>query len=305
MARTERDTWDLANSVGATATMVAAARAAASRRPQPVISDPFAEPLVRAVGLDLFTRIAAGELDATDTDGNLGFPRMIDTFAARAVFFDDYFAEAGKAGLQQVVIVASGLDSRPYRLSWPAGTTVYEIDQPEVLEFKTSTLAKLGAVSNAEHRAVGIDLRDDWPAALQGAGFDTDQPTAWLAEGLLIGFLPQEAEVRLLDNIVSLSGAGSRLAADYGQVAGQSEQAQQQARLMTDRWRALGLDLDIAALTYPGEHTDVAAHLSAHGWSTITSDLAELFIAAGLAPLGDADRQGPANSIGFVRAVAP
>ncbi len=56
MARTEGDTWDLANSVGATATMVAAARAAAARRPQPVIMDEFAEPLVRAVGLDVFTR---------------------------------------------------------------------------------------------------------------------------------------------------------------------------------------------------------------------------------------------------------
>ena len=305
MARTERDTWDLANSVGATATMVAAARAAASRLPQRVINDPYAEPLVRAVGLDLFTRLATGELDADDVDGDLAFPRMIDTFAARAVFFDDYFAEAGKAGVQQVVIVASGLDSRPYRLSWPAGTTVYEIDQPEVIEFKTSTLSKLGASSDAEHRAVGIDLRDDWPAALQGAGFNTDKSTAWLAEGVLIGFLPQEAEVRLLDNIIALSGAGSRLAADYGQVAGGSEEAQQQSRVMTDQWRSLGLDLDIAALTYPGEHTDVAAHLWANGWQTVTSDLAELFTAAGLAPLGEASRHTPANTIGFVRAVAP
>jgi methyltransferase (TIGR00027 family) len=285
--------------------MVAAARAAASRRPRSAISDPFAEPLVRAVGLDLFTRIAAGELDAVDIDGNLGFPRMIDTFAARALFFDDYFADAGQAGLQQVVIVASGLDSRPYRLSWPAGTTVYEIDQPEVIEFKTATLSKLGAVCNAGHRTVGIDLREDWPAALQGAGFDPDEPTAWLAEGVLIGFLPQEAEVRLLDNIIALSDAGSRLAADYGQVAGQSAEAEQQAQAMTDRWHELGLDLDIADLTYPGEHTDVAAHLWAHGWNTITSDLAELFSAAGLAPLGDAAQQVPATSIGFVRASAP
>src|ERR1700677_1110916 len=216
MPRTEGDTWDLATSVGATATMVAAARAAATRRTQPVITDQFAEPLVRAVGIDLFPRRAAGELDALDVEGGVGFPRMIDTFAARARFYDDYFAEATAAGLRQVVIVASGLDARPYRLSWPAGTTVYEIDQPEVIEFKTATLAKLGAVPGAAHRTVGIDLREDWPAALQAAGFDTAQPTAWLAEGVLIGFLPPEAEVRLLDNIVSLSSPGSRLSADYG-----------------------------------------------------------------------------------------
>ena len=208
MARSDRDSWDLATSVGATATMVAAARAAASRRADPVINDPFAEPLVRAVGLDLFTRVATGEADFADIDGGVGFPRMTDTFAARAVFYDQFFADAGEAGVRQVVIVASGLDARPYRLSWPAGTTVYEVDQPEVIEFKTATLSKLGAIPTAEHRAVGIDLREDWPAALQAAGFDSGQPTAWLAEGVLIGFLPPEAEVRLLDNITALSAGG-------------------------------------------------------------------------------------------------
>lgn len=302
MARADDDSWDLANSVGATATMVAAARAAASRRHHAVVNDPFAEPLVRAVGVELFTRLAAGELDAVDAAGNLGFPRMIDTFAARAKYFDDYFAEAGSVGVQQFVILAAGLDCRPYRLPWPAQTTVYEIDQTEVIEFKTSTLRKLGATTGTEHRTVGVDLRDDWPAALLAAGFDTEQPTAWLAEGLLIGFLPQEAEVRLLDNIIMLSDSGSRLAADYGQLAGRSPQDQQQALRMTDLWRELGLELDIAGLTYPGEHTDVAAHLWANRWSTITSDLAELFRAAGLAPLGDAGSSGPAKSIGFVRA---
>ncbi len=303
MARTEGDTWDLANSVGATATMVAAARAAATKRSQPVINDPFAEPLVRAVGIDVFTRIAAGELDAIEAEGGVGFPRMIDTFAARARFYDDYFAEAGKAGLRQVVIVASGLDSRPYRLSWPAGTTVYEIDQPEVIEFKTATLSKLSAAPTTEHRTVGIDLREDWPAALRQAGHDPAAPTAWLAEGVLIGFLPQEAEVRLLEKVIALSATSSRLAADYGTVTGSSEESQEHARLMAEGWRRQGLDMDIAGLTYPGEHTDVAAHLQAHGWDTTKASLAELFDAAGLAPLGDAAQQAPAATISFVRAI--
>lgn len=130
MARTDRDSWDLASSVGATATMVAAARAAASRRPNPVINDPFAEPLVRAVGLNFFTKVASGELEFVDVDDGAGFPRMVETFAARARFYDDYFADATAAGVHQVVIVASGLDARAYRLSWPAGTSIYEIDQP-------------------------------------------------------------------------------------------------------------------------------------------------------------------------------
>lgn len=302
MARTDRDSWSPATSVGATATMVAAARAAATRRAEPVINDPFAEPLVHAVGLDIFTQVAAGELDFADVDDGVGFPRMVDTFAARARFFDDFFAKAGGAGLRQVVIVASGLDARPYRLSWPAGTTLYEIDRPEVIEFKTTTLADLGAIPTAEHRPVGIDLRADWPAALQRAGFDATHPTAWLAEGVLIGFLPPEAEVRLLDNVTALSATGSRLAADYGSVLGQTEAAQRQAHIMTDRWREHGLDLDIAELTYPGDHTDIAAHLQAHGWDTETSALADLFDTAGLASLEADDQADPPGSIGFVRA---
>jgi methyltransferase (TIGR00027 family) len=304
MARTEGDTWDLANSVGATATMVAAARAAATKRPKPAINDPYAEPLVRAVGLDVFNRIASGELDFNGADDGVGIPRMTDTFAARARFYDDYFAEATGAGIRQVVIVAAGLDSRAYRLSWPAGTTVYEIDQPEVIEFKTSTLSKIGAEPTAEHRTVGIDLRQEWPAALQAAGFDSAQPTAWLAEGVLIGFLPPEAEVRLLDNVRALSAKGSRLAADYGTVTGTSEQAQEQAQQATEVWRRHGLDLDIAGLTYPGEHTDVSAHLEAHGWDATRFALPELFTAAALPELEEAAQlEAPAATIGFVRAV--
>ncbi|MBS4729120.1 class I SAM-dependent methyltransferase [Mycobacterium sp. SM1] len=303
MARTDDDTWDLATSVGATATMVAAARAAATRRPQPVISDPFAEPLVRAVGIDVFTRMAAGELDFDTIEPRAAFPRMVDTFAARARFFDDFFADAGRAGIRQVVIVASGLDARAYRLQWPAGTTVYEIDQPEVIEFKTTTLSQLGAEPTTEHRPVGIDLRGDWPAALQRAGFHRSQPTAWLAEGVLIGFLPPQAEVRLLDTITELSATGSRLAADYGSVAGEFEADQDRRKTMTELWREHGLDLDIAELTYPGEHTDVAAHLQANGWDTSRSVLAELFAAAGLAPPPDDAQTGPAAAIRFVRAI--
>ena len=302
MTRSEGDSWDLANSVGATATMVAAARAAATRRPQPVITDEYAEPLVRAVGLDVFTKLASGELDSDDLERDVPFPRMVDTFAARARFYDDYFAAAGKAGVRQVVIVASGLDARPYRLSWPAGTTVYEIDQPEVIAFKTATLSQIGAAPTAELRAIGIDLREDWPAALQDAGFDPAQPTAWLAEGVLIGWLPPDAEVRLLDSITPLSAEGSRFAADYGSLNDASQQSKEQALRTTEGWRRHGLDMDIAALTYPGKHTDVAAHLGADGWDTTTFSLGDLFTAAGLPELLESEH-GPAATIRFVRAI--
>ena len=128
----------------------------------------------------------------------------IDEMAVRTRFFDDFFIDAGKAGIRQAVILASGLDSRAYRLPWSEGTVVYEIDQPEVIEFKTSTLAGLGAAPTAELRTVAIDLRDDWPAALRAKGFDASQPTAWSAEGLL-PYLPADAQDRLFDNITALS----------------------------------------------------------------------------------------------------
>ena len=68
MGRTDDDSWDLATSVGATATMVAAARARATNAKRPLIEDPFAQPLVSAVGIDLFTRWATGELEPSDVD---------------------------------------------------------------------------------------------------------------------------------------------------------------------------------------------------------------------------------------------
>src|ERR1700733_16250149 len=141
MKRRMDDTWDLATSVGATATMVAAARAAASLRQGSIINDPFAEPLVRATGVDFFARLARGELDFANVGGEVGTGWMPDVFAVRAKFFDDFFAAAGVKGIRQAVIVASGLDARAYRLPWPADMIVYEVDQPEVIEFKSATLA--------------------------------------------------------------------------------------------------------------------------------------------------------------------
>jgi methyltransferase (TIGR00027 family) len=209
--RTDADSWDLASSVGATATMVAAARALASREDSAIIDDPFAEPLVRAVGIDFFIKLVDGSIDlaAVDDDGSARL--LTDVMAVRTRFFDDFFLDATKAGVRQAVILASGLDSRAYRLPWPAGTVVFEIDQPKVIEFKSQSLADLGASPTADRRTVSVDLRDDWPAALRAAGFDDTAPTAWSAEGLLV-YLPPDAQDRLLDNITELSAPGSRLA---------------------------------------------------------------------------------------------
>lgn len=289
MARTDNDTWDLASSVGATATMVAAARAVASRQPDAVIDDPFAEPLVRAVGVDFFTRLATGDISPTDLDpdstGGAGnMDRFTDGMAARTRFFDDFFSDAADAGVRQAVILASGLDSRAYRLSWPAGTVVFEIDQPDVITFKTETLARLGAKPTAEHRTVSVDLRDDWLAALEAAGFDRTEPTAWIAEGLF-GYLPPEAQDRLLDLITEISPAGSRVAAE-GVVSSpdiDEDEIRERMRASSDRWRELGFELDFSELIYTGERAEVAEYLGAKGWRTETINATDLMAKCGLA----------------------
>jgi methyltransferase (TIGR00027 family) len=303
--RYEGDTWDLASSVGATATMVAAARAVASRADRPLINDPFAEPLVRAVGMDLLSRLASGELDPTElndvhdvqdgaTESAGAMSRMADNMAVRTKFFDEFFQGATQAGIKQVVILASGLDSRAYRLAWPAGTVVYEVDQPQVIEFKSRTLAGLGATPTADRRVVAIDLRDDWPAALRTAGFDPTQPSAWSAEGLL-GYLPPEAQDRLLDTITELSAPGSRLATESAPnpLPGDEDKMKERMQTISERWRAHGFDLDMAGLVYFGDRNEAAPYLSDRGWALNGISIRDLFSVNGLPPLeGDDMRMG-------------
>lgn len=288
MARTDHDTWDPATSVGTTATLVATARALANRAG--LINDPFAEPLVRAVGVDFFTQVASGERAISDLGDGNGFALLTDLFAVRTRFFDNFLTDAGRAGIRQAVILASGLDARPYRLWWPAGTTVYEIDQPRVIEFKTQTLRGLAATPTAHRRAVGIDLRRDWPDALLRLGFDATAPSVWIAEGLFIGFLTPATHDRLLNSVTALSAAGSRMAADY--LPNRSRPCVSQEHALVERWRPYGFDGNMTELTYPDEQHDAAESLAALGWKTFVTDLPDLFIATGLPGLRRQDLGG-------------
>jgi methyltransferase (TIGR00027 family) len=276
MPRAHDDNWDLASSVGATATMVAAGRAVATKDPRGLINDPFAEPLVRAVGVDFFTKMMDGELDldAIENASPVRIQAMVDGMAVRTRYFDDYFINVTGSGVRQVVILASGLDSRAYRLPWPVGTVVYEIDQPQVIEFKTTTLAGIGAEPAATRRTIPIDLRADWPAALRAAGLDTTAPTAWLAEGLLI-YLPPEAQDRLFDNITALSVPGSTIATEF--VPGIVDFDADRVRDMSGPFRDHGVDIDMASLVYAGERNPVIDYLRAKGWDVEGVTRTELF----------------------------
>jgi methyltransferase (TIGR00027 family) len=270
-----------------------------------LINDPFAEPLVRAVGVDFFTRIATGELDPeqVDDNGDFGMKRMGDMMGVRTRFFDDFFMAAANEGIRQAVILASGLDARDYRLPWPTGTTVFEIDQSRVIEFKTATLAELGATPTADRRAVPVDLRDDWPAALRAAGLDSTQPTAWSAEGLM-PFLPPDAQDRLLDNITELSPAGSQLATEN--LKGVSDGVRKMAdrmRAVTDQWREHGFDVEMTDLWYPGDRNDVVEYLSTHGWATAATGVPDLAATYGLSlPPAANDDEETLTSLHYVTA---
>jgi len=279
--RREGDSWDLASGVGATATAVAASRALATRAG--LIDDVWAEPLVLAVGSEHFLNILDGE-----PDGESQVERMADGMAVRTKYFDAFLAEATAAGIGQVVILASGLDARAYRLPWPAGTVVYEIDQAGVIDFKVATLRALEAAPTTEVRNVGVDLREDWPAALRDYGFDDTSPTAWIAEGLLI-YLPPDAQDRLFDNITALSAPGSRLATEYHPDGGTG--IAERAASMSSQWRDQGLDLDMGDLFYGGERQPVVGYLERLGWQVTAYPRPEMFAAYGR-PFPD----GAANS---------
>jgi len=270
--RTDDDTWDIATSVGSTAVMVAAARAAETVRPDRLISDPYAQILVAGAGTGIWEQMLDDEvparLAAVDEEAAAIFEYMRSYQGVRTHFFDAFFADAVTSGVRQIVILASGLDSRAYRIDWPAGTVVYEIDQPKVLEYKAATLAAHGVQPSALRYEVPIDLRQDWPSALRAAGFDPTLPTAWLAEGLLM-YLPAAAQDRLFEQVTALSAAGSRISVETAgrHAPERREEMRQRFERIADQ---LGMQEapDITDLTYDDpDRADVQEWLNGHGWT--------------------------------------
>ncbi|NLU71923.1 SAM-dependent methyltransferase [Streptomyces sp. HNM0575] len=281
--------WDIVTGVGLTALAVAAGRAAESTRTDALIRDPYASRLVAAAQAPVPFPFADGTENGgadgaggggeanggangeANGDGHpLSFPGMgageqeiwtatSEYVGLRSRVFDDYFLSASEDGIRQVVILASGLDTRAYRLGWPSGTVCFELDQPAVLEFKSKTLQEEDATAGCEHRLVPIDLRHDWGAALEAAGFDASRPTAWLAEGLL-PYLPPEAETRLFEEVSRLSAPGSRFAV---------ERIDDLTNLLDDpvlRERSKDLGMDIGALFPGGERVPAQDQLAGLGW---------------------------------------
>jgi methyltransferase (TIGR00027 family) len=206
--------WDIVSSVGLTALGAAASRAIESSRPDRLVDDPFVAAFVEAARppIPMTVRWPADGDAVSETDAVL--VRSSAYVGVRSRFFDDFLSAACAAGVRQVVVLAAGLDTRAFRLDWPDGVRLFEVDQPKVLEFKDAVLRDAGARARCERQAVATDLRGDWREPLRAAGFDPGSPTAWLAEGLL-PYLPPDAETKLFGHVDTLSATGSRLAVEH------------------------------------------------------------------------------------------
>jgi methyltransferase (TIGR00027 family) len=285
MPRTDNDSWEITESVGSTALGVAAARAAETESENPLIHDPFARAFLDAAGEGMWSLMGDPELAAKLTDIapdlRVQMQVMVDFMAVRTAWFDEFFLNAVSSGPRQVVILAAGLDARAWRLPWPDGTTVYELDQAKVLDFKSSTLQRRGAQPTARLVSVAVDLRQDWPTALREAGLDPSQPTVWSAEGLL-RYLPAQAQDLLFERINSLSLAGSWLATNGPAKSAVNPDLLARQRDQSKRLRAAAAQVldaeipDVEDLWYPEERTEVADWLGEHGWDASAIGMADL-----------------------------
>ncbi|WP_333891832.1 SAM-dependent methyltransferase [Mycolicibacterium gadium] len=263
MARTDDDSWDITEGVGATALGVAWARSQEASSECALFTDTYAQRFIDA---------------AMDRGWQLPPAHMVERIraianyaASRTKWFDDFFLAATAHGIAQAVILAAGLDARVWRLPWADDSVVYEIDQPMVLAFKTEVLADDRPA--ARYVPVPIDLRQDWPKALCDAGFDPEEPTAWIAEGLL-PYLPAEGQDLLFERIHDLSAPGSRIGVesfgagffDPEYLASRREQLRQMREAAGTSDTEASEAPDVADLWFIEERTDVADWLMDHGW---------------------------------------
>ena len=278
MARTENDSWDITEGVGATALGVAWARAQEASSECALFTDTYAQRFIDAA-------IARGwQLPPAHMVERI---RAISNYAAsRTKWFDDFFVAAGAHGIAQAVILAAGLDARAWRLPWGDDSVVFEIDQPKVLAFKAETLTDDRPA--ARYVAVPIDLRQDWPKALRDAGFDPQEPAAWAAEGLL-PYLPAEGQDLLFERIHELSAPGSRVAVEsFGAEFFDPEylaSRREQLRRMREAAGVNDTDVpDVQDLWFIEDRTDVADWLMDHGWRVSSEDAGTLMERYGRPP---------------------
>ncbi len=306
VARTDNDSWEITESVGATALGVASSRATETESDNPLIRDPFARVFLDAAGDGPWNWMRGSELPAEVLEAEpqvaLQMQAMVSYMACRTAFFDKFFLDATKAGIRQAVILAAGLDARSWRLPWPDGVTVYELDQPKVLDFKASTLHEHGAEPTCHRVAVPVDLRQDWPAALQQAGFDPSAPSVWSVEGLT-PYLPAAAQDLLLESVHDLTVTGSRVAVEALGPEFLNPEVRAKRRERMERIRALVAKADpqreipnsFDELWYFEEREDVGDWFRRHGWDVTVTTTPELMASYDRKPAREVEDTTPHN----------
>ncbi|MGH3724594.1 MAG: SAM-dependent methyltransferase [Mycobacterium sp.] len=251
----------------------AAMRALESRREHPLINDPLAEVLVKAANEPLSTALLAA-----------GFPQKPSakdgTFLlinAAGIFFrngDDFITTELDTGTRQVVLFAAGLDTRAYRMAWPADAVLYEVDYPHTLELSSRVLKEHGAVPRVTHRQIaGEGVAGPWPEGLCGAGFDPERPTAWLIHPLIMtGMAPADQDL-LFERLIELSAPGSAISSDGDTFITSLETWDELAEPVVPQDVAAA---NIWLLAYPEARMRPADWLSGHGWITNIRTAAEI-----------------------------
>ena len=251
----------VAGGVGLTALLVAAARAIETHRPDSLARDVYAEHFVLAAPASAGWPVRMQQVP--DGDANPLWGRFARYFGLRTRVLDDFLLRSVQAGARQVVLLGAGLDSRAFRLDWPPGCVIFEIDREGVLAFKHQVLDGLSANPKAVRIPIPIDLRADWVGALTDAGYDPAAPSVWLAEGLLF-YLPNAAETYLIDMVDQMSAAGSALAFEVKLERDLLEY--RDSPLYTATKHQIGIDL---LTLFNGEpRPDSAGELAGKGWST-------------------------------------
>ena len=196
------------DTLGMTSRWVAAARELESARPDALFRDPLAGALAGQEGRAMLAEMAA-------VSGPPGAMSPENPYLAiRTRYFDDVLLAAARGGSTQVVILAAGMDARAFRLEWPTGTEVFEVERPEVLAYKEAVLTKAGATPKAARRVIAADLREDFGSSLRAAGFDSSRQAMFLIEGLL-PYLPDAGAAHaILAKVHAIAAEGSSIAMD-------------------------------------------------------------------------------------------
>ncbi|MFJ9774343.1 class I SAM-dependent methyltransferase [Kitasatospora sp. NPDC101157] len=270
--------------VWATAVGVARVRALETEREDALFHDPLARAFAAAGGLWPSSPQLPDDEAARRRRLAVSFSVVI-----RTKFLDDLLQQACAAGVRQIVLLGAGMDSRAFRMDWPEGTRLFEVDTAAPLDFKASVLRREEAVARCERITVPVDLREDWPAALAAAGHDPSVPTAWIAEGLLI-YLPEDAVELLLARIGAQSAPGSRMGLTLG------------SRGVIERFTTDAAPGSAASLWVSEMPDDPVHWLAGHGWDASCHTIRERAAAYGRPITTPPQREeGPGGLISALR----